>query len=100
MSAGIKGLKTIYHKKDEAFITRGYRDWHHTTENFRVHEESDCHKDYVNQLSSPEIVCYVYESFDKTLICKKARNRQIFLTILQNIHFLSLQGLAFRENNN
>ena len=41
MSAEIKGLKTIYHTKDEAFITRGYRSWRHATENFRLHEESD-----------------------------------------------------------
>ena len=46
MSAEIKELKTIYYNKDEAFITRGYR----------------------NQLSPPETVCYVNESFHKTLI--------------------------------
>ena len=100
MSAEMKGLKTIYHNKDETFITRGYRSWRHTAENFRVHEESDCHKDYVNQLSLPETVCYVDESFDETLFCEKARNRQIFLATLRNIKFLSRQGLAFRENNN
>ena len=75
MSAEIKGLRTIYPYKDKAFITCGYRNWQHATEDFRVHKESDCHKDYVNQLSPPETVCYVDESFDETLICKKARNR-------------------------
>ena len=95
-----KGLKTIYHNKDESFIICGYRNWCHATENFRVHEESHCHKDYVNQLSPAETVCYVDERFDETLICEKARNRQIFLTILRNIQFLSRQGLAFRGNNN
>ena len=65
--AEMKGLKTIYHNKDESFITCGYRNWRHATENFRVHEESHCHKDYVNQLSPPETVCYVDESFDETL---------------------------------
>ena len=39
MLAEIKGLKTIYHNNDEAFITRGYRNWRHATENLRVHEE-------------------------------------------------------------
>ena len=34
------------------------------------------------------------KGFDKTLICEKARNRQIFLTILRR------QGLAFRGNTN
>ena len=100
ISAGIKGLKTIYHNKYEAFITRGYRNWRHATENFGMHEESDCHKDYVNQLSAPESVCYADESFHETPICEKARNRQMFLTILRNIQFLSCQGLAFRGSNN
>ena len=59
-----------------------------------MHEESHCHKDYVNQLSPPESVCYVDESFDETLTCEKARNR------LRNIQFLSRQDLAFRGNNN
>ena len=68
MSAETKGLKTIFHDKDEALITREYRSWYHAAENFRVHKESDCHNDYVNQLSLPEKVCYLDESFDETLI--------------------------------
>ena len=68
MSAETKGLKTIFHDKDEALITREYRNWYHAAENFRVHKESDCHNDYVNQLSLPEKVCYLDESFDETLI--------------------------------
>ena len=59
MSAEIKRLKTIYHNKDKTFTTLGYRNWHHATESFGVHEESDCYKDYVNQLSPSETVCYV-----------------------------------------
>ena len=78
MLAEIKGLKTIYHNNDEAFITRGYRNWRHATENLRVHEESDCHKDYVNQLSPPKTFCYVDESFDKRLICETARIGKYF----------------------
>ena len=97
--AEIKGLKTICYDNDEAFITRGYRNWHHATEKFRVHKESDCHNNYVNQPSPAETVCYVDESFDETLICQKARSRQIFLTVLRNIQFLSRQGLTFQGNN-
>ena len=59
-----------------------------------MHKESDYHEDHVNQLSLPETVCYVDESFDERLICEK------FLTIVQNIQLLSRQGLAFRGNNN
>ena len=95
MSAEIKGLKAICHNNDEAFITHGYKNWHHATENFKVHEESNCHKDYVNQLSPPERVCYVDETFDEKLICEITRNRKIFLTILRNIQFLYRQDLVF-----
>ena len=63
-------------------------------------EESDCHKDYVNQQSPPETVCYVDEALMKHWFAWKVRNRQIFFTIVQNIQFLSRQGLAFRWNNN
>ena len=31
---------------------------------------------------------------------QKARNKQIFLSIVKNIQFLSRQGLAFWGNNN
>ena len=41
MSAEIKRLKAISHNKDEALITRGYGNWRHGTENFRMHKESD-----------------------------------------------------------
>ena len=57
-------------------------------------------KDYINQSSPPETVCYADECFGETLIWESARNRQIFLTILRNIQFLPRQGLAFQENNN
>ena len=50
-----------------------------------------------NQLFPPETV-YVDKGSDETLICEKAR--QIFLTILRNIQFVSHQCLAFRGNDN
>ena len=56
--------------------------------------KNDCHNDYVNHLSSLETVSYVGESFDQTLICEKTRNKQTFLTILQNTQFFSQQSLA------
>ena len=65
MTAKIKELKTIYHNKEEAFIKRGYSNWRHATKNYRVPEESNCHKDYVNQLSPTETVCYVNKSLMK-----------------------------------
>ena len=57
MSAEIDGLKRIYHYKDEAFITHGYRNWRRAIENFSVHKKSDCRNDYVNRLcQSPPVM--------------------------------------------
>ena len=53
MPTKIKGLKTICHNKHEIFRTGGHRNWHHATRNYRVHQESHCYKNYVNQLSPP-----------------------------------------------
>ena len=71
MSAEIKGLKAIYHNKDESFITRGYRNCRHATENFRVHEESDCHKDSVIQISPHYVQKQPPEAFCKKRCSKK-----------------------------
>ena len=65
ISAEIKGLKTIYHNKDESCIICGYRNWRHATENFRMHEEFHCHKDYANQLSPPETVVMLMKALMK-----------------------------------
>ena len=40
----------------------------------------------------------VGEQISDSLVNEKAKNRQMFLTILQNIQFLARQGLAFRGN--
>ena len=40
----------------------------------------------------------VGEQMSDSLVNEKAKNRQMFLTILQNIQFLARQGLAFRGN--
>ena len=53
MPTKIKGLKTIYHNKNEVLITEGYRNWRHATGNFRVHQESHCCENYISQLSPP-----------------------------------------------
>ena len=73
MSAEIKGLKAIYYNKDEAFITRGFRNWRQATENFRVHEESDCHKDYVNQFPAGNYMFKINDRNTRTRckICSK-----------------------------
>ena len=86
------------HRKDPAFISRGFRNWKKAGERFLEHETSDCHKDYKKLLDMADDEVDVGEQISDSLVNEKAKNRQMFLTILQNMQFLARQGLAFRGN--
>ena len=86
------------HRKDPAFISRGFRNWKKAGERFLEHETSDCHKDHKKLLDMADDEVDVGEQISDSLVNEKAKNRQMFLTILQNIQFLARQGLAFHEN--
>ena len=93
-----KGHHTVCHRKDPAFISRGFRNLKKDSGRFLEHETSDCHKDYKKLLDTAEDEVDVGEQMSDSLVNEKAKNRQMFLTILQNIQFLAGQGLAFRGN--
>ena len=84
------------HRKDPAFISRGFRNLKKGGERFLEHKTSDCHKDYKKLLDTAEDEVDVGEQMSDSLVNEKAKNRQMFLTILQNVQFLARQGLAFR----
>ena len=93
-----KGHHTACHGKDPAFISRGFRNWKNAGERFLEHEKSARHKDYKKLLDVSDDELDVGEQMSGSLVNEKAKNRQMFLTILQNIQFLARQGLAFHEN--
>ena len=89
---------TICHHHEQTVLRRFSSMQKTCFDLFKAHKKAVniiCHKDYVNLLSPPETVSYVNESFDETLICKKARNSQIFLTILQNKQILFFTKVQF-----
>ena len=89
---------TVCHRKDPAFISRGFRNWKKAGERFLEHEVSVCHKGYKKLLDMPDDEVDVGEQMSDSLVNEKAKNRQMFLTILQNIQFLARKRLAFHGN--
>ena len=87
-------------KRESAFISKEVSDWKKTIEKFKIHKEIDCH-DEVKQM---EILAATTEPIDEQLNTKlagqKRNNRQIFLKILENLRFLSRQGLPMLGDNN
>ena len=94
-------------KKDPAFLTKGFTFWkeattsgdHRFQELDDKHEASQCHiykeaNEAINLL--PKQVGDIGELLSKKHSDQKAENREVFLRILQNLRFLTRQGLALR----
>ena len=67
-------------------------------ERFLEHETSECHKDYKKLLDMADDEVDIGEQMNGSLVNEKAKDLQMFLMILQNIQFLTRQGLAIRKN--
>ena len=63
------------------------------------HPTSEYHGDNVLLLAEEEKTGDVSELISTEHKRQKANNRQVLLQVLQNIQFLSRQGLAFRNDN-
>ena len=66
------------------------------TTGFKTHEASECHREAIEVTELPRRCADIGEQLSAYHSEEKSKNRQIFLTILQNIRFLSRQGLALR----
>ena len=82
---------------DPAFLTKGFTYWKEATTAFKKHEASQCHEEtneVINLL--PKQVSDIGEMLSKKYSDQKAANEEVFLRILQNLRFLTRQGLALR----
>ena len=80
-------------KREPAFISKGFSNWKKALEKFQIHEGNDCH----NEAKQMKILAATTEPIDEQsnnkLADQKRNNTQIFLKILENLGFLSRQGL-------
>ena len=93
-------------KRDPAFISSGFTYWKEAISAFKRHMNSMCHREAIEAVEVlPTQVKDIGELLDESTKNEKALNRAMFKRILQNLCFLSRQGLAFRghgsgENSN
>ena len=85
--------------KELTFIETGFRNWKKCPKAFIGHSTSEYHRDNVLLLAEEEKTGDISELISTEHKSQKANNRQVLLQVLQNIQFLSRQGLAFRHDN-
>ena len=84
--------------KELTFIETGFHKWKKCPKAFIDHATSEYHHANALLLAEEEKTGYVSELISEHKR-QKANNMQVLLQVLQNIHFLSRQGLAFRNEN-
>lgn len=84
-------------KRDPAFISRGFTYWKEGTSAFKKHTATECHREAIDALIVlPRCTQDVMEMQIAELAAEKAKNRKMFMLVLNNIRFLARQGLALR----
>ena len=96
-----KEKKLVAPNLEWSFISHGYTNWKDATVNFAKHEQSTCHEDAALKiLSAGKTIPDVGESLSSQHAVEKEERRVCLLKIIQNIRFLSRQGLALRGDGN
>ena len=87
-------------RKETAFISTGFNNWKKALEKFKKHQNSLCHK---TSLTYEKVVPQcgdVREMTDKNLKAERELNYKCLMVIIENLQYLSRQGLPFRGHNN
>jgi len=89
------------HRREPAFITKGFTNWKEANKGFSKHQSSDCHKETIEAvcLLPAQLVGHVDELMSDETKQQKAMNRKIFIKILENTRYLAHQGLPFRGHD-
>ena len=97
ITAAYEGKLLESTKKDSGFLTKGFIYWKEATIAFKKHEATQCHKETNEAINLlPKQVGDIGEILSKKHSDQKAANKEVFLTILQNLKFLTKQGSALR----
>ena len=99
MTAAYEGKLIASTKKDPAFLTKGFTYWKEATTAFKKHEASQCCEETNEAINLlPKQVSDIGEMLSKKHSDQKVAN-EVFLRILQNLRFLTRQGLALRSTH-
>ena len=85
---------------DQAFLQKGFSNWKDAVECFRRHEQSRCHMDAVQvMVVLPKSVRDFGEALSEAHSQSKSENKKVLLKILQNVWFLSCQGVTLQGHD-
>lgn len=82
-------------KRDPTFIKKGFTYWKEATSAFSRYQASACQKEAASATALLQKVGDIGELLSSAHQQQKTENRNMFPKILENLHFLSCQGLAF-----
>ena len=95
-SASRQNLTQLARCSDEAFVSKGFRNWKKSTEKFRQHEKSTTHKLASENLKFRRIQTDTNVQLDSRLREEQHTARSALLKIITSLQFLAQQGLAIR----
>ena len=95
LKAYSSGLITVTDTKKMAFFSEGFGNWKKATERFRVHQESEIHKDSKLKLNSIALPS-IKEKLSTAAAKAKADHTRMLLKVLSSVKYLLRQGLALR----
>ena len=93
---------TADRNKDDAFITRGFKNWKNSPKAFDIHQQSKAHRAALTFESVVPKCGDVVEMTVEKIKDNRIGERKYLIKIMEVIRFLARQGLAFRggkENN-
>ena len=94
-----KGELTAEHNMEEAYIIQGFNYWKKALEAFVDHQQSKVHRAAITYESVVPQCGDVLEMIVNGLNNKCLVDRKYLIKVMECIHFLARQGLAFRGND-
>lgn len=99
ISAEAENLFLASTKREPCFITTGFTYWRDAKAAFSKHAKSVCHKEAIQAITKRTETPDVAELLSSQHAAEKAMNRDMLRRIIQNLRFLSRQGLALRGHS-
>lgn len=89
-----KGNLSSSTKKDQSFLSSGYRSWKDALQAFREHERSNCHRTALTFQNIVPLCGNVAELINENTKTVMEFNRKCLIKIIESLQFFARQGIA------
>jgi hypothetical protein len=94
--ASASGLIGFEKRRDDAFTTRGFRNWQKGPHKFRIHETSASHSEARQKLAFVKSGNTIHAQLSSQVDAGQKLARQALHVIITSLQYLAAQGLAIR----